>query len=153
MSSSFYGGYPGRNHPPYGNSRRPSYRPHSSYNRAPPRNAGLEPGTFPNTLAVCVRVKRDRDGTSFLKIHTWTGKSENTVLDPECKKYIKREMRKSADHYKVTRGGLGMNNKREAAFSMDFRINRLLWNEERGRLTITQVQPDIHSFSPARLRR
>jgi hypothetical protein len=79
------------------------------------------------------------------KIDTWTGKRENTVLDPECRKYIKGEMKKSVDHYRGT-VGFTVSSRQEAAFSMDFRINKLRWSENRGRLTILQVQPEIYSL-------
>lgn len=138
----------------YGPNRRPSYRAppsYPSYDRSPP-----DAMDFPKTLTVCIRVRLGRNGNVEFIIHSWSGKNSGTVIEQRCKRYIKNEMRKSLNHHKLKLGNTGrgvMRGRKEAAFAMEFRINKLFWVERSKSMEITEVQPDIDSFTSAKIRR
>jgi hypothetical protein len=155
---SNYGGYP-QMHGPYASyherPRQPSYSSshrHPSYsNRAPPSHADYHPDTF-HTLRVRILVKRGSSGSISLKLHSWVGKDDNVALEEGCKRYILREIKQSV-LYEEDQGRLKVRIGAQDRYTMNFRINKLHWNDSMGRITVLKVQPDIYSFTRAKLRR
>jgi hypothetical protein len=119
-------------------SRRHS-RHHSRYKEGRPSDSDVL-----TNLGVLFRARRSTSGSIAIKLHSWTGKGKNVIVDRTCKRYIRTEMRKAVfyqERYgKRMRGVTG-------AILMDFRVINVDYNENMGLITVREVQPDIHSFT------